>query len=153
MMLRSTTGDDPQARGLAGGDGGSPTVIDAEGGRGSILIADAHLLFNADFTRDSTDLVLTGDDGAQTIVRNYFTQDTGLDLVSPQGAVLGFDTVKLLAGPLAPAQYAQASVPQAGEAIGKLVTGEATVDRLDGTTDTLRVGDTVYRGRCPADRP
>ena len=144
-MLKTLLSHDTQNGPLAGGDENTVVLI-VSPGTSSIAFPDAHLLFNADFTRDSRDLILTGDDGNQIIVRDYFASDVQADLVSPDGAVLTFETVRLLAGPLAPGQYAQASAPVAGEAIGKIVTGEVAVERLDGTTDTLGVGDTVFRG-------
>ena len=129
-----------------GSDGIQPDVIRASGHDGNLLIPDAHLLFTADFSRLSHDLVLTGDDGKQTIVQDYFSNASKLDLVAPNGALLNFDTVRILAGPLAPGQYAQASSSTTGVAIGKVITGEATANHLDGSSSALQVGDTLYQG-------
>ncbi len=126
--------------------GSQPTIIHPSGDDGNIHIPDAHLLFSADFSRESYDLILTGGDRAQTIVPGYFSMSHGPDLVSPSGALLNFETVRALAGPLAPGQYAQASNPTADVAIGKVVTGEATAAHVDGSSSTLQIGDTVYHG-------
>jgi hypothetical protein len=49
------------------------------------------------------------------------------------------DTVRVLAGPQAPAQYAQASEVAAAQPIGRTetITGDVTIDRADGTEEQL----------------
>jgi VCBS repeat-containing protein len=68
------------------------------------------------------------------------------DLQSPEGAVMRGGTVALLAGPEAPGQYAQAGVRTQGDPIGQVesLTGDATVQRADGTVETLGPGSKVF---------
>ncbi|MCB1458217.1 MAG: FecR domain-containing protein, partial [Nitratireductor sp.] len=70
------------------------------------------------------------------------------DLVAPNGAFLSGATVTLLAGPLAPGQYAQNGDIAGLLKIGKVQTleGEATATHSDGTKSVLAVGEAVYQG-------
>ena len=116
----------------------------------SITIPDAHLLFTADFTRKGSDLVLTGDDGHKILVADYFRHEKQPDLVSSEGALLSASLVELLAGSVAPGQYAQdaqAAAPAAQQPIGRVetVSGSATVTR-NGVAVDLNVGDLVFQG-------
>ena len=74
-----------------------------------LTIPDAHLLFNAEFKRAGSDLMLTGPDGKRVLVTDYFKHDKLPTLFSPEGAALTGDIVAALAGSQAPGQYAQAT--------------------------------------------
>ena len=116
----------------------------------SLIIPDARLLFSGDFKRSGSDLMLTDDAGQRAVVIDYFKHETLPDLASPEGAKLRGDVVQLLAGPLAPGQYAQATAPapaSAAQVIGKVdkVFGSATVLR-NGVVVNLNVGDTLNKG-------
>ena len=106
------------------------------------------MLFNAEFKRAGSDLVLTGDDGKTAIVHHYFDSDNRVTLRSAEGASLSPDVVDALAGSLAPGQYAQATPAQANaEAVGRVATvsGNATIMR-NGVAVTVSVGDAVLKG-------
>jgi VCBS repeat-containing protein len=111
-----------------------------------VTIPDAALLFSADFSRDHGDLVLRNPGSPDIRVVDYFDGGTPPDLQSPEGAVIRGATVSLLAGPVALGQYAQAGAVAAGDPIGQVETlsGEASVQRADGTVDTLGLGDKIF---------
>lgn len=119
----------------------------SEGGSEFITVPDAHLLFSGDFKRSADDLKIVGDDGKSFLVTDYFKSDKHPTLRSPEGATLSGDLVDLLAGPLAPGQYAQAGAPQPGaEAVGRVavVTGNVTVIR-NGVAITVNAGDAILK--------
>jgi FecR protein len=120
----------------------SVAVIPVQPDTASVTIPDAHLLF----TRKRSDLVLTGDDGHEILVADYFRHDKQPDLVSLEGALLSASLVELLSGSATPGQYAQAA-PVAQQPIGRVetVSGSATVTR-NGVAVDLNVGDLVFQG-------
>jgi Ca2+-binding RTX toxin-like protein len=131
----------------AGGVTGGTTLASPSAG-GDANVVDAHLLFHGDFSRAGQDLVISTD-GTSVHVPGYFATETPADLVSPAGAILRGDTVELLAGPRAPAQYAQAGAPGgAGDSVGHVgqVTGTATVQHADGTTEQLGADTQIFQG-------
>ncbi len=113
-----------------------------------VTVPDAHLLFSGEFKHSGNDLKIVGDDGKSFLVTDYFKNDKHPTLRSPEGATLDGDIVDLLAGPLAPGQYAQAGAPQpsADEAVGRVavVTGNVTIIR-NGVTVTVNAGDTILK--------
>ncbi|MGE5199115.1 MAG: VCBS domain-containing protein [Rhodospirillaceae bacterium] len=113
---------------------------------GPVTIPEAALLFSADFHRDHGDLVLSNPGSPDIRIVDYFDAGTPPDLQSPEGAVIRGATVALLAGPEAPGQYAQAGAATAGTPIGQVETlaGEATVQRADGTVETLGPGSKIF---------
>ena len=134
------------ARDLPGGQESSG-VVHIDNGRA--LIPDANLMFTARFERSGDDLVLTGPDGSNVNVRDYFSTPDAATLVSPEGAVLSGDLVTVLAGPRAPGQYAQsATASGSAKQIGvvETVSGSASATRADGTVVQLHAGDVVYQG-------
>ncbi|NNE23508.1 MAG: cadherin-like domain-containing protein [Rhizobiales bacterium] len=118
------------------------------GSDGTVTIADSELLISGTYSRDGDDLVLTGDDGQQLHVIEYFSQSTPPALISSDGKMLSGDTVSLLAGPQAPGQYAQSTGGQFGDAIGQVETlqGSASAQRPNGLNVELEVGSLVYQG-------
>jgi len=107
---------------------------------GERLVIDSPLLFSGNYGRDGQDLVITGE-GTPVRVPGYFAEGEPQALYSPQGAVLRGETIELLAGPQAPGQYAQAGQNLAGVLAGKVgqITGSATVQHADGTSEPLAV--------------
>ena len=49
------------------------TLLDAQGAA-ELVVPGGHMLLVADYARDGSDLVLTGPDGAQVLVRDYFAE-------------------------------------------------------------------------------
>jgi hypothetical protein len=128
--------------------GGAVRLIPNDGSDAAYLtIPDAHLLFNAEFKRAGSDLLLTGPDGKRILVTDYFKHDKLPTLLSPEGAALTGDVVAALAGSQAPGQYAQATAPgPAAAPIGRVesLTGNAVAVR-NGVAVVLNIGDAVYK--------
>lgn len=152
-MLRSVdVMDDQHFEFRAGGaapDAGKTVIQVDNGPHGpTVTIPDAHLLFNAEFKRAGSDLILNGDDGKTATVHDYFASDKHPILLSPEGAALAPDVVAALAGPLAAGQYAQATPAQTNaQAVGRVATvsGNATIVR-NGVAITVTSGDAVLKG-------
>ena len=66
------------------------------------------MLLVADYARDGSDLVLTGADGSQVVIQDYFAQTEPPVLMTESGAIVSADLAAKLAGPLAPGEYSQA---------------------------------------------
>ena len=124
------------------------TISTHSDGADFVTVPDAHLLFSGEFKHSGNDLKIVGEDGKSFLVTDYFKNDKRPTLSSPEGATLSGDIVDLLAGPLAPGQYAQAGAPQpsANEAVGRVavVTGNVTIIR-NGVTVTVNAGDTILK--------
>ena len=114
----------------------------------SIEIPGGAWLLRADFARQGSDLLLTGADGTQVLIRGYFLLENPPDLITEGGQLITANLAAKLAGPLAPGQYAQAGPTEPSEPIGKIVTATGTVQavRADGTRVTLSEGDPVFQG-------
>ncbi|UVF20422.1 Ig-like domain-containing protein [Microvirga terrae] len=113
----------------------------------AVVFPDKDLLFNAEFRRSGTDLLLARHD-AKAVILDYFSGDRRLNITTPEGASLTAQTIELLAGADLPGQYAQLSGTPAGRTpIGRVekVSGTATVLR-NGVSVDLQVGDTVAKG-------
>src|SRR5262245_6170494 len=113
----------------------------------AVTIPDAHFLFHADFKRTGSDLTLIGEDGQKLVIPGYFKHEKLPTLLSPEGAAIAGTLVEVLAGSVAPGQYAQAGAPAAPEAIGRVasVQGNAVAVR-NGVAVALNSGDAVYKG-------
>jgi fibronectin-binding autotransporter adhesin len=114
----------------------------------AVTIPDAHFLFHAEFKRTGSDLTLIGQDGQKLVIPGYFKHEKLPTLFAPDGSALTGDIVEVLAGSVAPHQYAQAGAPAASAPlpIGRVasVQGNATAVR-NGAAVTLNVGDAVYQ--------
>ncbi|WP_299472385.1 M10 family metallopeptidase C-terminal domain-containing protein [uncultured Roseibium sp.] len=111
-------------------------------------IANTSLVFQGDFTRAGPDLLIAHPEHGSLMILNYFRQTQPPDLVTTDGPILDGETVARLAGPLAPAQFAQAGTGLAAAPIGNVQSSEGTVtaQRADGSTATLTAGDPVFQG-------
>ena len=123
----------------------APILLNSAEG-GPIRVPDSGLLFSADFARDGRDLVLSNPGAPDIRVTDYFGGGAPADLVAPDGALLRGTTVARLAGPEAPGQYAQAGPAAGADPIGQVesLTGEASVQRADGTVETLGPGSRIF---------
>lgn len=120
---------------------------DDEPGR-SVIFPDKDLLFQADFRRSGTDLLLVGRDGKTAIIYDYFKDDRRSGLITPEGADLSAAAIKALSGPETPGEYAQAAVADESlKSIGRVekISGSATVLR-NGVPVELHLGDPVAKG-------
>jgi VCBS repeat-containing protein len=111
---------------------------------GAVVIADPNLIFNGEFKRTGSDLVLSHD-GHEFVVHDYFRGDKRAAIASPDGAHLTGDIVSALTGHV---QYAQAAPGvAAAQVIGHVtkLTGSATAIR-NGVSVILNNGDNVEKG-------
>ncbi|MGQ0681404.1 FG-GAP-like repeat-containing protein [Bradyrhizobium sp.] len=109
----------------------------------AIIVKDAQLLFNGEFKRTGTDLVITRDD-RELVLADYFKGEKRA-LASPDGAYLTGKTIDALTGHV---QVAQADgSAAAAKIIGHVtkLTGSATVIR-NGVSIILNNGDNVHQG-------
>ncbi len=145
LVLRTPiSGENP---GITSDKDGAILLIEAIEGA-PIVIPGGGWLLAADIVRQGSDLILTGADGTQVLIRDYFNLENPPDLMTGTGAVMSAQQVLTLAGPLAPGQYAQSTSTPVAEPIGQVVTASGTVEavRVDGTRVVLSEGDPVYQG-------
>ena len=123
------------------------SVLEAAGVEQLTLGSDPWFL-RAEFEREGSDLHLTGPEGQELIVHDFFDQNPPPDIATTEGVVLKGSVVTQLAGPLAPGQYAQAAPSGSTESIGRVETasGSVSATRVDGTEVTLSQGDAVFAG-------
>lgn len=125
---------------------GSQQLISITADTAEVRIDDSDWLRNAKYTQNGTNLVITGQDGQQTVIENYFLADDPPSLVTPDGKVFSPTLIKAFVIPERPGQYA--GPVQGGEPIGvaKEVSGKVTVTRTDGTTATVEKGTLIFQG-------
>ncbi len=119
---------------------------------GAVVVPDAVFLLTAEFARHGHDLHLSGKSAkgqgdGKVVLEGYFAAAQPADLATPKGAVIAGETVKLLAGALAPAQYAQAGVGVAGaQPIGKITasTGEVKVIHANGLEEAGAINTPIF---------
>lgn len=135
----------------AGSPGPVLRLTAPEGGShgGTVQVPSAALLTGGEYVRIGLDLMITGPDGQQVLIEDYFLTDSPPDLTSPDGAQIAGDLAERLAGSMAPGQLAQAGAGGiAKQAIGHVETanGSVTVIHADGTKGILHKGDAIYQG-------
>lgn len=138
-----------QTTGFSGTQQTEQTVlIDVTSGPREIEVPNGGFLPTADFSRVGADLSLLGEDGRQVLIRSYFDLAEPPALTAPEGVRVEGGLVAKLAGPLAPAQYAQATTAAAGEPVGTVteLTGSARATRADGSQVDLAQGDPIFLG-------
>jgi len=131
----------------------SVNVLQANNGELLHVPGEAWLLM-ADFSPQGSDLLLTGPDGKQILIRDYFNLSAPPDLVTDGGAVISSELAVKLAGPSAPGQFTLlengpfTELAQASEPIGTIETtnGIVEVTRLDGTVVEVSKGDMIFQG-------
>jgi len=127
---------------------GQTVVIEATAGAREIEVPNGGFLPTADYSRLGGDLSLTGEGGQQVLIRGYFGLVEPPDLTTPAGIRVDADLVAKLTGPLAPAQYAQATTAAGNEPVGTVteLTGSARATRADGSQVDLALGDPIFLG-------
>ncbi|GAB6051994.1 hypothetical protein JCM17960_08140 [Magnetospira thiophila] len=137
--------------GFSGASGSSVMTATVDAGTEQIVLPADFPMATADYGREGSDLVLTGSDGAQVTLVDYFAHGAPATLTTPDGAEIAGSVAAKLAGPLAPGQVAQAvevAATTGQEPIGQVdtVDGTVTVTHADGTKETLAKGDSVFQG-------
>ena len=125
----------------------APTLISGQGAE-QIIVPGGTMLLDADFERSGFDLLITGPDGTQFLIVNYFTSPARADLMTEGGSLLPFDLISSLAGSATPGQYAQNGDSPEDLPIGRIdeAVGEVMATRVDGTTVPLKVDSPVFQG-------
>jgi VCBS repeat-containing protein len=120
----------------------------ADTGAPSLQVPDGVNIFSAQYARHGDDLVIVAKGSLPLTVSDYFATGAPAALEASNGAMLRGDVVELLAGPRAPAQYAQADAPEGAVAIGQVetFTGSSTATRVTGESVELGRGDPVFQG-------
>lgn len=132
----------------SGSGGQFQHVVDISAGADQLLMPDGFALLLASFDRAGADLVLTAPDGTVVLVQGYFDLASPPALMTSGGALIDASMASMLAGPLAPGQYAQADSALEAQPIGRVeeASGDVRVTRADGTQDTLTQDSPVYQG-------
>jgi Ca2+-binding RTX toxin-like protein len=129
---------------------GKPVAALPHDGSGRVVVPSADLLTGGHYQRlGSLDLLLTGEDGQQAVIRDFFADDALPDLVSPDGALIRGETAAQLAGTLAPGQYAQiGAIAARAPSIGQIETvkGDATILHADGSRIAAHQGMSLHQG-------
>ncbi|MFK7765135.1 MAG: Ig-like domain-containing protein [Roseobacter sp.] len=114
---------------------------------GQLVVPDSAQLFHAAFERSGSDLLLLNDVGENLRIPGYFLSDPPADLFDAAGAMIRGAHVALMAGPIAPGQYADASGAGAASPIGQVETleGGGSVQRVDGTVEDLQIGMKIFQ--------
>ena len=128
-------------------------VLQAESG-GTLTVPGQSWLLEADFAPQGPDLLLTGPDGTQVLIRDFFNLETPPDLMTDAGGVISADLATKLAGPVVSGQLAMTGsnpfmeLAQASESIGRVEATDGLVEaiRIDGSKVTLTKGDDIYQG-------
>ena len=122
-------------------------MLDASG-VAQLVVPGGSFLVGAVYSREGSDLLLTGADGRQVLIRDFFAGEFPPDLISDSGLRIAGDLAARLAGPAAPGQFAQAQDGAAAQPIGRVETveGSVTAALVDGTQVTLEVGSPVFQG-------
>ena len=125
----------------------APHTVDSAGAD-AVQLPGGFPIAEADFGRSGPDLVLTAPDGDQVVVRGFFDAAPPPKLTLPEGAEFSGSLAAKLAGPQAPAQYAQADPAATAQPIGTVenLVGTVTATRADGTQVELEIGDPVFQG-------
>ena len=113
-----------------------------------VLVPAGDWLTRADFSRSGPDLLITGQNGEQVLVRGYFSTGNPPSLITEGGLSISGNIVGRLAGPLAPGQYAQTGEAAVTDPIGQITTiqGSVEIEHADGSREAVVEGSPVYQG-------
>ena len=141
MATRSTT------TGLGEGQEAEFIVLQAHDAT-EVVVPLGDFLLTAEYGREGSDLSLTGADGTQVLIQDYFAQAEPPLLLTEGGARIAPEIASRLAGSVAPGQYADTGDGPAAQPIGTVdaIEGTVTVIRADGTVVVLEPGAPVMQG-------
>jgi len=120
----------------------------------AVVVPGGDWLLKADFQPQGPDLLLTGADGEQILIRDFFNLEAPPDLMTEGGAVITAELAVRLAGPEAPGQFALLQngpfqlAQAAAEKIGQVEATDGLVEVIhaDGSRVTLAKGDAIFQG-------
>jgi hypothetical protein len=146
-----TTGSNMQAGSEAGADVAIIASFDARDGD-SVSLPDISYIYDADYVRQGSDLLLIKPDGTAIQIENYFAVEITPDILGFGGRRLTPELVESFLHPVAPNQLAALTDNQVAQAQGtsigsvETITGEVYAVRPDGTRVRLQAGDPVFQG-------
>ena len=122
------------------------TVLNADGHE-TLTLPEGDFISQGDIMRDGQDLVLQSTDGHQVVVEGYFAALPAPTLTTPGGSMLTPELVQSFAQSHNQ-QYAAADTAHDASAIGliKEISGEATITRVDGTSEKAALGAEIHQG-------
>ncbi|MEE2705132.1 MAG: FecR domain-containing protein [Pseudomonadota bacterium] len=114
----------------------------------SVIVENLKDFITGNFEKLGNDLILTREDGAYSIIRDYFNFDPPPNLTDNAGISLKGSLIARLSGSLNAKQLAQTNSSESIQEIGSVETleGNVTAERIDGSIVTLNVGDPVFLG-------
>jgi len=111
----------------------------------SVALPDVAFIRDAEFTRDGMDLILKSEDG-QAVIEGYFAAEPAPYLVGPDGSSLSPNLVNsfLKSG----SEFAANATASDESPVGAVLEmkGDATVTRLDGTSEKIQIGTPIFQG-------
>ncbi len=125
----------------------APEVIQANG-QDVIALPSADFVTDAEILRDGQDLVLEGPDGSTVVIEGYFNADPAPLLQAENGQTLTPNLVESFVQHVGPVQYAQAGTANDESPVGAVqeASGQSTVTRTDGSSETITIGTPIYEG-------
>ena len=111
-----------------------------------IEVSGNEFIANAEIIRDGQDLHLNAPDGNSVVIENYFLAEPAPIIQSADGSILSENLVESFVQ--SSAQYAQTSTLSDESPVGAVeeVSGQATVIRVDGTSEPITLGTPIYQG-------
>lgn len=116
-------------------------------GLSEVPVPGSSFISNAVMTQEGSDLILESPDGVTMVIEGYFSSDTPPNLISSDGKVMTPALVKSFiqaSTDFAEDKTAMNDATPVGEA--HEVSGNATVTRTDGTTETIVKGTRIFEG-------
>ncbi len=123
----------------------APTRVGVPINGDEVTVPDGAYLRDAAFSREGANLILAGPDGT-VVMEGYFAAGQPPLITAPDGSAL---TPTLLRSFLSnDAQYAQTVTSHDVSPVGTVaeVVGQATVTRVDGGTEAISIGVSIYEG-------
>ncbi|MAX48308.1 MAG: hypothetical protein CMM78_08880, partial [Rhodospirillaceae bacterium] len=136
---------------LGGADVSIVMSFDARDGD-TVSLPDISYIYDGDYVRQGTDLLLIKPDGTAVQIENYFAVEFTPDILGAGGRRLTPELVESFLHPVAPNQLAALTDNQVAQAQGnsigtvETITGEVYAVRPDGTRVRLQAGDPVFQG-------
>ncbi|MCI5061250.1 MAG: FecR family protein, partial [Alphaproteobacteria bacterium] len=112
----------------------------------TIEVSGNEFIADATMTREGQDLRLESPEGESVVIENYFMAEPAPVIQSPDGSILTENLVESFLQ--SSAQYAQSASLSDESPVGAVeeVNGEATVIRVDGTSEPITLGTPIYQG-------
>lgn len=113
-----------------------------------IELPGANFIADADIVRDGQNLILEAPDGTTIMIEGYFNTDPAPDLTTADGAILTPELIDSFVQYAGPVQYAQSATASDVSPVGAVheISGDATVTRVDGSTESITIGTPIYQG-------